>query len=408
MEPVLREGTPFLDVKRQSSDRDFPQVFADALRSHGETYFWPKGGFHVVTRAADARQVLTSPDFSADRSGFFISRMPDMDLSLIKDFFGIVQKMMVMSDAYEHTRRRQAAGAGLEDQVLDAFARTVEGTVKRLVGSAAGKDRVEFMSEVAVKLPSTVLADLFSIPESDRSDFFRRSNIMTGFFGGASSYQNKDGIEVNEAAIGLRDYFKVLIADRRVRPGHDYVSILLRAMPATGLTEDELVSQLVMMLVAGQVTTTDQIGNIMFQLATRPELRSQLRSDVGLIPAALEEGKRFDPAVTFIFRVARVDTRIGAQPVRAGEVVFIGNHAVNRDLPPEQRPEEFDIRRPAAHFAYGHGSHYCLGAKLGRLQMRLLFEEIFRSWPDFTLESSERDHYSLSFSGFQRLELAWA
>lgn len=406
---ITRSGTSFLDFKKASTTADFPRGFADYVRSFGDTYFWEGGGFHVVTRAEHAKEVLTSPAFSADRGGFFISRMPNMDLRLISDFFGVVRKMMVMSDDEDHLKKRRLASGGFEDDILERFTATVQNTVRALVAELAGRTQVDFVEAVAKRLPSTVLADLFSIPESDRTDFFHCASIMTGFFGGASQYRNEDGIEVNDAAKSLKSYFERLVVQRRMRPGGDYVSILLRAQAQTGMSDDDLISQLIMMLVAGQVTTTDQINNIMFLLAGRPDVQAELRADPSLIPNALEECKRLDPAVTFIFRVARAEARIGEQAIKAGDVIFVATHCVNRDLPATQRPHELDILRKASHFAYGHGPHYCLGAKLGRLEIRLLFEEILRTLPSFRLDAekeSVRDHYSLSFSGFRNLGLA--
>nr|BDT26912.1 cytochrome P450 [Bacteriovorax sp. HI3] len=401
-------GQSFLDFKKESNLKTFPQDFSNYITSFGDTYFWSKGNFHVVTRAADARMVLTSPEFSADRGGFFISRMPEMDLSLIQDFFGIVQKMMVMSDDKDHSARRKIAARGFEDHIIDRFAKTVEETVKRIVKNVKNKESFEFVEALSKELPSTVLADLFGLPEKDRAEFFNSANIMTGFFGGATSYFNEDGIRVNNAAKSLKEYFQKLIVERRGNNGQDYVSILLKAQPMTGMSDDELISQLIMMFVAGQVTTTDQINNIMFLLAANPKIQEELKADPTLINNALEELKRVDPAVTFIFRVARAHTKIGEQPINPGDVIFISNHAVNRDLPTEARAHEIDIRREVSHFAYGHGPHYCLGAKLGRLEIRLLFEEILRELPLLVLDESKessRDHYSLSFSGFHALFL---
>lgn len=400
--------TSFLDFKRTSDPKTFHDDFAHYVKSFGDVYFWEKGGFHVVTDAAAAKEVLTSADFSADRGAFFISRMPNMDLRLIKDFFGVVKKMMVMSDDEDHNKRRKIAAQGFEDHILERFTVTVQQTVRALITEVKDMAEIEFVEKVAKKLPSTVLADLFSIPDADREEFFRSANIMTGFFGGASQYRNEDGIEVNNAALSLKTYFEKLIVERKNKPGQDYVSILLRAQPMSNLTDEELISQLIMMLVAGQVTTTDQINNIMFFLATRPELQNELRQNPELVSNALEELKRIDPAVTFIFRVARAETKIKHHAVKPGDVIFISTHCINRDLPENERPHEINLQRKAQHFAYGHGPHYCLGAKLGRLEIRLLFEEILRSVPPFQLDETKgaaRDHYSLSFSGWERLPL---
>lgn len=401
-------GTSFLDFKKNSTTSNFPDHFSEYIKSKGDIYYWEQGHFHVVTRAADAREVLTSPLYSADRGAFFISRMPEMDLSLIQDFFGVVKGMMVMSDDEDHTKRRKIAAGGFEDHIIDRFAKTVASTVKKIVQEVKTKEHFEFVEAISKKLPSTVLADLFSIPESDRETFFESANIMTGFFGGATSYFNEDGIRVNNAAKSLKKYFEGLIKERRGGAGEDYVSILLRVQPMSGLSDEELISQLIMMFVAGQVTTTDQINNIMFLFAKFPEIQKEVREKPELLTNALEELKRIDPAVTFIFRIARVDGVLNNQPIKKGDVIFISTHCVNRDLDENEKPNEIQIERKAAHIAYGHGPHYCLGAKLGRLEIRLLFEELFKELPLLSLNNnleSKRDHYSLSFSGFESLHL---
>lgn len=405
---IIKSGDSFHDFKKNSDVAQFPILFSQYVRSFGEIYFWEKGNFHIITRMDHAKEVLTSPAFSADRGSFFVSRMPKMDLSLIQDFFGVVKKMMVMSDDQDHAKRRKVAALGFEDHILERFKSTLQQTVKSLVAQVKDQEQFDFVETISKRLPSTVLADLFSIPEKDRGNFLEWSNIMTGFFGGASQYQNEDGIQVNQAALALKNYFSTLLAERQKNPGEDYVSLVLQMQQHLKLEHDELISQLIMMLVAGMATTTDQINNCMFLLAANPAIQHEVRKNRKLIPQMLEEFKRFDPAVTFIFRVARADTHIGVQPIAKGDVIFISSHLVNRDLPESEKPLELNIHRKAAHMAYGHGAHYCIGAKLARMEMVSLFEEILEQLPLLSISSekfSQRDHYSLSFSGFKSLYL---
>jgi cytochrome P450 len=323
----------------------------------------------------------------------------------------VVQKMMVMSDGAEHAGRRRGAALGLEDHILEKFESKVRASIDTILAEAYAAKKFDFVETVAKRLPSTVLADLFSIPEADRKDFFTWSNQMTAFFGGATTYENPDGIRVNHAATKLRGYFRDLFTQRRSNPGEDYASMLIKAGQRYNLSDDELISQAIMMLVAGSVTTTDQICNCAYLLAANPKIQQHLRAHPEDLAAALEEFKRYDPAVTFLFRVAKTDTLVGNQFIKAGETVFISSHAVNRDPHTTVNPNRLDIRRPmnpAAHFAYGHGAHYCLGAKLGRQQMNLLFHAMLTRFPSVALDENgqtERDHYSLSFSGFKRLDL---
>lgn len=393
--------TSLLDFKKNSATNEFPNSFASYVKEGGDIFFWPQGGFHLVTNAEMAKTVLTSKSFSADRSQFFISRMPNLDLRLIGDFFGVVQKMMVMSDGKKHIQMRQAAALGFEEHIIARFKSQVEQTVHALLTEAFAHKEFDFMEKIAKKLPSTVLADLFSIPNEDREDFLRWSNNMTAFFGGASQYRNEDGIEVNKSAVALRTYFLNLIEKRRQKPGSDYISLLIQGQKRFDLSDDEVVSQAIMMLVAGQVTTTDQLGNILYLLLEH-EVQDDLRLNPALINNAIEEAKRFDPAVTFLFRCAIEDTSFANHQIKKGDTVFISTHAVNRENSDEFN---FDITRtPKKHFAYGHGPHYCIGASFGRLQMNTLFEQMFSKFPKLKLGSEvKRDHYSLSFSGFEKL-----
>jgi cytochrome P450 len=399
-----RTGTGFHQFKREAPVSTFPNDFSHHVNFNNLTYFWPAGNFHVVTNMEDAKEALKNPLISANRATFFISRMPNMDLGLIQDFFSVVSKMMVMADGDDHKRKRQAATGGFEDHVLERFKDKVEKSVESLLKEAFSKDKIDFANDVAKKLPSTVLADLFCIPEEDRESFFQNSIKMTAFFGGGTGYENADGIKVNSAASALKNYFAQLIEKRRVIPGDDYVSSLLKVQARFHLTDDEIISQAIMMLVAGQVTTTDQVCNNMFLLGSRPQDQARLKSHPELIYNALEEYKRFDPAVTFIFRVAAADTQIGDQPIKAGDTIFISTHCVNRSNLTDG--DEINIEREnIQHMAYGYGAHYCIGAKLGRMEMNLLFKSLIENYPELRVSSAIRDHYSLSFSGFSELIL---
>ncbi len=398
----------FHDFKRQSDTLDFHHKFSKYVASFGDVYFWEKGNFHVVTRAIDARKALSNPALSCDRSKFFISRMPNMDLSLIEDFFSVVSKMMVMSDDQKHKHRRGIATFGLNDELIDYYAQKIPFYIERFIEDALvnSNEEIDFAKDIAAKLPSVILAEIFCVPEEDRNKFYEWSNIMTGFFGGGSSYENEDGLRVNKAAKELRNYFTKLLELRRRDKKNDFFSGMLEVSKKFNLDDAELISQAIMMLVAGQVTTTDQINNIMFQLLNSSDTFSMVKANNELISPMIEELKRLDPAVTFIFRVARESTTIGNQIINKGDTVFISTHCINRDPDLFEDPHKISLtRKNNNHFSYGHGSHYCLGARLGRLEMMYLFKFFIKKYPHMSLgtTASVRDHYSLSFSGFKEL-----
>lgn len=393
-----------MDVKLNKN----PQEFAEYLRGFGEIFYWPAAEFFVVTSMEAGREVLKRPEFSADRSGFFISRMPKLDLRLIKDFFGIVQKMMVMSDDTEHGQRRKAAALGIDGELLEYYRPVIESTVRDLIERAAEKGFIEFVKDIAEPLPSAVLADLFCIPKEDRKQFYEWSLNMTQFFGGATTYFNEDGIRVNDSAVKIREYFKRMLESRRKHPQKDFLSILIANQQKFDLTNDEIISQAIMMLVAGQVTTTDQLNNNLHSMIETGSVK-ELAQNLDLLPTAIEEFNRLDPGVTFIFRTVREHVVIAGQTLKPGDVVFVANHAVNRD-PAIFRDADVAVldRKVNPHFAYGHGPHFCLGARLARMQMQMCFQELLKRFPNLQFDSKrgpKRMHYALAFSGFESIHL---
>lgn len=386
-----------------------PAIFAAKLREKGPLFWWERAQFWVVTSHQYAKSILTSEDFTCDRTPFFISRMPNIDLPIIKDFFDVVGKMMVMSDPPEHTARRRICYDGFSNQTLQDLLPKIHRSVTQQINHIISKGSLDVVEDLAKIVPSTILADFFHIPKDERQVFYDWSNNMTQFFGGASQYRNEDGIEVNQSAKSLRDYFVDLIKKRRAQPADDFLSMLLKHQQAFGLNDDEIISQSIMMLVAGQVTTTDQFCNNIYTLMTEPNAYELLCKNSFNLKEVLDELNRLDPAVTFIFRVTARDTLIGDQPIKKGAVIFISTHAVNRD------PAVFEnantclfSRQNNKQLSYGFGGHYCIGAKLAVLEMQTCLQEMLKRLPNLRLIPSNapvRKHHSLAFSGFERLPM---
>ncbi|TAL59550.1 MAG: cytochrome P450, partial [Legionella sp.] len=183
--------TPTLMELKKSST---PGQFAAHLQEMGDLFWWEPGKFWVVTSYSLAKEVLTHEAYSCDRSPFFISRMPEMNLSLINDFFKVVGKMMVMSDAPEHTPRRRICYQGFTQQCLEQLKPLIEKTITHSLQKLRDQQPFNFVSEIAETIPSVTLAELFAIPENERLDFYQWSNQMTQFFGGSTSYLDADGI----------------------------------------------------------------------------------------------------------------------------------------------------------------------------------------------------------------------
>ena len=365
-----------LEMKQSLSPTDF----AKELRQRGPIFWSEPEQFWVVTDMKLAHQVLRDEGASADRSSLFAATS-GCPFHKVSNFFGLVKKMMVNCDAPDHTARRRMAAAGISDLVLQDFAPKVLSIVDSLLASFGSRD---FVQEIALPLPNIVLAELFSIPEARRSDFYRWANDMTQFFGGASTLEN--GIAADRAAAELTRYFGELIRERREIPQSDFISHLLKNQGE--LDDDEVIAQAAIMLVAGTITTTDQICNTLFDLLDSKAWQKTITAE------AIERATQNDPAVSFIFRVAKGDLQIGDAQIQQGQPIFISVHAANRES--------------KTSLSFGGGAHYCLGAKLGRIQMQILFTKLQAKFPRLLLaDGSRRKVQSLGFAGTDFLALGF-
>lgn len=391
----------------QLKQNSTPEAFGRHLREMGELFWWEPGKFWVVTSYSLAKQVLTCEAYSCDRSPFFISRMPEMNLALITDFFKVVSKMMVMSDAPVHTDRRRICYHGFSSQCLTNLQPIITRSVQTCLSTFQPNQPFDFVREVAEVIPSTTLAELFAIPESERRDFYQWSNNMTQFFGGSTSYQNEDGIKVNHSAQQLYAYFAELLQQRRHHPQDDFLSTLIAHQSHFKLSDDDIISQAIMMLVAGQVSTTDQLCNNLFTLLSTPGVWQELANDLTLLDSYIEECNRLDPAVTFLFRVTKQETELAGQHIPIGSVIFLSTHAINRDPQFFASPDVISINK-SQHMGFGYDSHFCLGAKLARMEMHSVFKALLQQFPSLSLDPTNpaiRKHHSLSFSGFEKLNI---
>lgn len=383
-----------------------PREFSSYLKDQGAVFWSAPEQIWVVTNHQIAQSVLKNPEFSADRGNFFKSKMSGCPFSKVANFFGVVAKMMVNSDAPEHTQRRKLASSGMSDHILDHFQPRVEKVVSGLLESLHAGQSIDFVQKVALPLPNIILADLFSIPAEEREDFYRWANHMTQFFGGASEDFMTDAENADVGAASLRSYFTRMIEDRRKNPRNDFISHLVQNQGS--LDDNEVVSQAAIMLVAGTITTTDQICNNLYALLRGP-IWNQIVQDPSLLENAIEEATRLDPSVNFIFRVAKSDQKVGDVEIKEGQLVFVSTHATNRNEAVFADADDFNLKRERnPHLSYGSGIHYCLGARLGRAQMKELFLQMIQRFPKVRLSSSEkaqRKHQSLGFSGFEALPL---
>jgi pimeloyl-[acyl-carrier protein] synthase len=365
----------------------------------------------MLTRYDDVVAVLHDPRVSADRMEQFAThQLRGLDLRIVADYLRVANRGMLMKDIPLHARLRRIASESFTKSALDIWRPIVQKVAEELLDRVQTMGRMDLVADFAQPLPAIVMAEMFGIAPEDRESFQHWSDDIAKFFGGTFGNIEEDAHRANDAVVKLEQHFLKLIALHRQTPGHDLMSHLIATQEQGRLDAEELTAQCMLILVAGHVTTIDQIGNGVHTLLKHPHELQKLREQPELIHAAVEEILRFDSSVPFIHRIAREDLEIRGYRIAKGQVVFLGLASANHDPEQFSKPEQFNItRQPNKHLAFGVGPHLCLGAELARRELGLGLATLFRRYPGlrFADHPPELRCDSLMLRGFKSMPLAF-
>ena len=316
---------------------------------------------------------------------------------------------MLGSDPPTQTRLRRLVSRDFTPRRIRELEPRIREIAKNLLDAAERKGEFDVMADLANPLPVMVISDLLGVPQEDYLRFKSWSDKIVEADNTLPGMPMPD--EIKTAFTGLREYFIAEIARRRKNPGTDLVSALVAAHDeAEALNADELLQFLVLLLLAGNETTTNLIGNGMLALGRNPGAMAALRSRPDLMRGAIEEMLRYDGPVQATFRTATRDTTIGGTPITAGMFVFVITAAANRDPAKFKDPEKFDIARESnEHMAFGDGIHFCIGAPLARMEGSIAIGAALERFPHLRLKNPEAPlTYKGSYflRGLSRLDMA--
>jgi cytochrome P450 len=286
-------------------------------------------------------------------------------------------------DPPDHTRMRSLVSKAFTPRQVERVRPHMQEIAEGLLGALPEPGRMDVVADFAVPFPIIVIAEMLGVPASDREQFKAWSTDIAATLAGP--FQPAEVLDRSvKASNDLADYFRGQIAQRRAEPRDDLLSALC-AVEEQGdlLSEDELIATCILLLVAGNETTTNLIGSGMLTLLqNRDELR-RLQDDLSLMPSAIEEMLRFEPSAQMTSRVVVEDLELRGKHLEPGQVVLTSLAAANRDPEVFPDPDRFDItRQPNRHLAFGHGIHHCLGAPLAVVEARIAFESLLRRMPD--------------------------
>jgi cytochrome P450 len=289
---------------------------------------------------------------------------------------------MLMTDPPEHTRLRSLVAKAFTPRIIQRLEGRMIEITARLLDDALAKREVDLVEALSYPLPVTVIAEIIGIPADHRDQFKRWSDeavasLGVAFMGPVDPQRVRRQVALLDE---MHAYLIPLAEERREHPREDLLTGLVRAEhEGSKLSHSEMLSMLVLLLVAGNETTTTLIGNAVQELALHPEQERRLRAEPDLLPRAIEEVLRFASPVQFAPRRATRRTEIHGVAVGENDVLLCWIGSANRDETVFANPERFDVaREPNSHLAFGFGIHYCIGANLARLEARVALEALLR------------------------------
>jgi cytochrome P450 len=344
--------------------------------------FFERGsGTWNVFRYEDVERVLTQFSIFSSEFGGYESRESRENESTEE---ANIMGSMLTTDPPFHTKLRNIVSRSFIPSaigLLEPRIREIASDLLKKVDSS----KIDFTTEFADPLPVTVIAEMLGIPIEDRKKFKRWSDNEIG-----SSEENP--LNRRRAHSELAQYFSKIIEERKKNPQSDLISsIVTSEVDGAGLSQSEAVSFCILLLIAGNETTTNLLGNAI-RLFARYHSLAGLHEDSKLIPSAVEEILRFSSPVRGMFRIAVKDTELSGHPIKVGHSLMAWIGSANRDAEKFNEPQKFDIRRkPNPHIAFGHGIHMCLGAPLARLESRVAIELLSEKYRDVQLRTVEED-----------------
>jgi cytochrome P450 len=294
--------------------------------------------------------------------------------TLLQDL-SIAGQVLNMMDDPRHSEIRRLVSSGLTPRMITRVEDDLRARARRLLDSIVAGEAFDFVVEVAAELPMQMICILLGVPESERHWLFEA--IEPSFDFGGSRKASIARLSVEEAGSRMYNYGQELIAAKRANPTDDMLSLVANASLDTPVSDIEVYLFFNLLFSAGAETTRNSVAGGLLALAENPDQLALLRGDLELLPTAIEEMVRWTSPSPSKRRTATAATSLGGQQIEPGQKVLVWEGSANRDALVFPEPDVFDVtRKPNPHLGFGQGVHYCLGANLARLELRVLFEEL--------------------------------
>ncbi len=378
----------------------FPQY--ETMRRSQPVFQDQETGVWHVFRYYDVQRVLSE-------HSTFSSRMAGGNPSETGQLFAA---SLINTDPPRHRQLRSLVTQAFTPRAVEALAPRISEITDALLAPALSAGTMDLIEELAYPLPVIVIAELMGIPAADRDRFKQWSDVIVSQTRPAPEESGQSAPQDHGTAHReMAEYFMGMIEERRHRPGNDLISKLLAAqIDGEHLSVVELLGFCALLLVAGNETTTNLIGNAVLCFAENPGTIERLGAEPALLPHAIEEVLRYRSPVQSMYRSAAADTTLGERRIPAGSPLVAWIGSANRDADQFPSPDAFDVgRSPNRHLAFGQGIHFCLGAPLARLEASIALQAVISRLPGLSLVPRARLERmeSTIIYGLKQLPVIW-
>ncbi len=358
----------------------------------------PGRGFWSLTKFEDLLTVYR------DAQGFMSGKGVTLHFGEDETDSSGLGQSMIMADPPRHAKMRIVLSRRFTPRAVAPFADRIRVIASGIVDSVIERGECDFVNDIAAKLPTAAICDLMGIDREHWGLMFAITNETIGRHDEEFARGRSGRETVMDAFARASRFFTELAAERRRNPGDDLISALVSGeMAGEPLTEAEIIANCYILILGGQETTRNAMSGAMLAMIENPAERAKFAANPAA-PAAIEEFLRWTSPVTNIMRVATRDAEIRSKQIRAGQRVVLWNLAANRDEEQFANPERFDVSRsPNDHVAFGYGEHFCLGANLARLEMRMMFDELMHRTADLELAGPVERLRSNTIAGIKRM-----
>ncbi|MGI8553163.1 MAG: cytochrome P450 [Dehalococcoidia bacterium] len=373
-------------------------------------------GFWSLVKYADILYVSRNPELFISSKGIAGSGLRHPERAA--DYEGPDSVSIITMDPPRHVKLRRLVNKGFTPRAVNAMESQIRRITNEILDGIADKSSCDFVLDVSSQLPLAVICGMLGLQREVWPLMFELTNSVLG--SGDPEYQkmasdaepgSDEAARQTSTAGWMRmgGFFKEVLDKRRLEPTGDLISILIEAeVDGEKLTENDILEFCFLLLLAGNETTRNAISGGLQVLCEHPQERARLQADMSLIDSAVEEILRWTSPLHHMTREVTADVEIRGQKIRAGEKVLMWYPSANRDEDVFEDPYRFDItREPNEHLAFGIGEHFCLGAGFARKEMKVMFEELFRRFPDIQIEGPAERLRSNFINGIKHIRVSY-